>query len=101
MKSSAPILAALFAQHYRAEEHQMTLPSQKLVFFYSQDCNFVAMNMPQGPFQPLHANGIRNGGFGAVRSMAAYMRSMFRRLGASDSRSCRLSRNEAVMARQI
>ena len=62
---------------------------------------FVAMNMPQGPFQPLHANGIRNGGFGAVRSMAAYMQSMFQQLGLSDPGTCRLSRNEAVMARQI
>jgi hypothetical protein len=40
-------------------------------------------------------------GFGAVRSMTAYMRSMFQHLGSSDSSSCRLSRNEAVMARQI
>jgi hypothetical protein len=40
---------------------------------------FVAMNMPQGPFQPLHANSVRHGGFRAVRSMAAYMpqQSMF------------------------
>jgi hypothetical protein len=52
------------------------------------------------PFQPSHANGIRNGGFGAVRSMA-YMRSMWQQLGARHSRGCQVVRNEAVMAEQI
>jgi hypothetical protein len=36
-----------------------------------------------------------------MRSMAAYMRSMFQQLGPSDPGIWRLSRNEAVMARQI
>lgn len=34
---------------------------------------FVALKMPQGPFQPLRANNIRDRVFGAVRSMAAHL----------------------------
>jgi len=84
----------------------MTLPiffRRSLFSFTLRTEIFVAMNKPQGPFQPLHANGIRDGGFDAVRSMAAYMpqRSMFQQLGRSDPGICRLSRNEAMMARQI
>lgn len=59
----------------------MTLPIPFLQMFSLtlRTAIFVAMNMPQGPFQPLHANSVRHGGFRAVRSMAAYMpqQSMF------------------------
>lgn len=33
----------------------------------------VALNMAQGPFAPVHGNGIRHGGFVAMRSMPAHM----------------------------
>ena len=54
---------------------------------------FVAMNIPQGCSNRCTPM--------ASDRMAAYMRSMFQRLGPSDPGTCRLSRNEAVMARQI
>lgn len=57
-------------------EDQMTL----LIFFRSSllaltlgIAIFVALKMPQGPFQPLRANNIRDRVFGAVRSMAAHL----------------------------
>jgi len=90
----APILAALFAATFPCREGPDDLarlfPEACFLLFAGREF-FVAMNMPQGPFQPLHANGIRNEVFGTGRSIAAYMRSMSQQLGPYDPESCQLS----------